>query len=241
MNAMLSFAYTLIANDVAAALETVGLDPYVGFLHTLRPGRTSLALDMMEELRAYLGDRFILSLINKRQISVKDFLFQGDNGVVMTDKGKKTFITAWQARKREVIIHPYLNEKVEIGLLPYVQAMLMARYIRQDIDDYPVFLINDFNYVHSCDLRCGYYKQRGARRLRCVAKACLDYGQRVQNSVFECVVTEAQYSLLKGRVRDIIDMSLDSVRFYILSKNENKRVEVIGVETAYKLEEALII
>ena len=86
--------------------------------------------------------------------------------------------------------------------------------------------------------------KEGARRLRCVAKACLDYGQRVQNSVFECVVTEAQYSLLKGRVRDIIDiidMSLDSVRFYILSKNENKRVEVIGVETAYKLEEALII
>ena len=121
--------------------ETVGLDPYVGFLHTLRPGRTSLALDMMEELRAYLGDRFVLSLINKRQITSKDFLFQGDNGVVMTDKGKKTFISAWQARKREVIIHPYLNEKIEIGLLPYVQAMLMARYIRQDIDNYPVFLI----------------------------------------------------------------------------------------------------
>ena len=101
----------------------------------------SFALDMMEELRAYLGDRFVLSLINKRQITSKDFLFQGDNGVVMTDKGKKTFISAWQARKREVIIHPYLNEKIEIGLLPYVQAMLMARYIRQDIDNYPVFLI----------------------------------------------------------------------------------------------------
>ena len=141
VNAMLSFAYTLIANDTSAALETVGRDPYVGFLHTLRPGRTSLALDMMEELRAYLGDRFVLSLINKRQITSKDFLFQGDNGVVMTDKGKKTFISAWQARKREVIIHPYLNEKIEIGLLPYVQAMLMARYIRQDIDNYPVFLI----------------------------------------------------------------------------------------------------
>lgn len=141
VNAMLSFAYTLIANDVAAALETVGLDPYVGFLHTLRPGRTSLALDLMEELRAYLGDRFVLSLINKRQITVKDFLSQGDNGIVMTEKGKKTFITAWQARKRETIIHPYLNEKIEIGLLPYVQAMLLARYIRQDIDDYPVFLI----------------------------------------------------------------------------------------------------
>ena len=242
VNAMLSFAYTLIANDVAAALETVGLDPYVGFLHTLRPGRTSLALDMMEELRAYLGDRFILSLINKRQISVKDFLFQGDNGVVMTDKGKKTFITAWQARKREVIIHPYLNEKVEIGLLPYVQAMLMARYIRQDIDDYPVFLIKLFLIMYILvTYDVDTTSKEGARRLRCVTKACLDYGQRVQNSVFECVVTEAQYSLLKGRVRDIIDMSLDSVRFYILSKNENKRVEVIGVETAYKLEEALII
>lgn len=141
VNAMLSFAYTLIANDVSAALETVGLDPYVGFLHTLRPGRTSLALDMMEEFRAYLGDRFVLSLINKRQITVKDFMFQGDYGVVMTDKGKKTFISAWQNRKQEEIVHPYLNEKIKIGLLPYVQAMLMARYIRQDIDDYPVFLI----------------------------------------------------------------------------------------------------
>ena len=141
VNAMLSLAYTLIANDCAAALETVGLDPYVGFLHALRPGRTSLAIDMMEEFRAYLGDRFVLSLINKRQITPKDFLHQGDNGVVMTDKGRKTFLTAWQNRKRETIIHPYLNEKVEIGLLPYVQAMMLARYIRKDIDDYPVFLI----------------------------------------------------------------------------------------------------
>ena len=141
VNAMLSFAYTLIANDVSAALETIGLDPYVGFLHTLRPGRTSLALDMMEELRAYLGDRFVLSMINKKQITSKDFLYQGDEGVIMTDKGKKSFITAWQNRKRDVIIHPYLNEKIEVGLLPYVQSMLMARFIRRDIDDYPVFLI----------------------------------------------------------------------------------------------------
>ena len=141
VNAMLSLAYTLIANDCAAALETVGLDPYVGFLHALRPGRTSLALDIMEEFRAYLGDRFVLSLINKRQISPKDFLYQGDSGVILTDSGRKTFITSWQNRKRETIIHPYLNEKVEIGLLPYVQAMMLARYIRKDIDDYPVFLI----------------------------------------------------------------------------------------------------
>lgn len=141
VNAMLSFAYTLIANDMSAAIETVGLDPYVGFLHTLRPGRTSLALDMMEELRAYLGDRFVLSLINRRQIAPSDFLTQGDKGVVMTDNGKKAFIAAWQSRKRETIQHPYLNEKVEIGLLPHVQSMLMARYIRNDIDNYPVFLI----------------------------------------------------------------------------------------------------
>ena len=141
VNAMLSLAYTLIANDCTAALETVGLDPYVGFLHTLRPGRTSLALDMMEEFRAYLGDRFVLSLINKRQITPRDFLYQGESGVVLTDNGRKTFIAAWQSRKRETIIHPYLNEKVEIGLLPYIQAMMLARYIRKDIDDYPVFLI----------------------------------------------------------------------------------------------------
>lgn len=140
MNAMLSLAYTLLANDTAAALETVGLDPYVGFFHTLRPGRTSLALDVMEEMRAYLGDRFVLSLINKRQIATNDFLYQGDKGVVMTEKGRKTFLTAWQNRKKETIIHPYLKEKMPIGLLPYVQAMLLARYVRNDIDDYPVFL-----------------------------------------------------------------------------------------------------
>ncbi len=141
INAMLSLAYTLITNDVAAALETVGLDPYVGFLHTLRPGRTSLALDMTEELRAFLGDRFVLSLINRRQITPNDFLYQGEQGVTMTENGRRTFLTAWQNRKREALTHPYLNEKIPIGLLPHAQAMLLARYIRNDIDDYPVFLI----------------------------------------------------------------------------------------------------
>ena len=140
VNAMLSLAYTLVANDTAAALETVGLDPYVGFFHTLRPGRTSLALDVMEELRAYLGDRFVLSLINRRQVAADDFMYQGEKGVVMTDKGRRIFLTAWQNRKRELIVHPYLNEKMPVGLLPYVQAMLLARYVRNDIYDYPVFL-----------------------------------------------------------------------------------------------------
>ena len=133
--------YTLICNDMTAALETVGLDPYVGFMHTLRPGRPSLALDMMEELRAYLGDRLVLSLINRKQITIKDFLQQGDEGVIMTDSGRKTIISAWQSRKKEQITHPYLNEKVCLGLLPYIQSMLLARFIRKDLDDYPIFLI----------------------------------------------------------------------------------------------------
>jgi len=141
VNAMLSLAYTLVTNDITAALETVGLDPYVGFLHTLRPGRASLALDMVEELRAYLGDRFVLSLINRRQITPSDFVYQGEKGVLLTDNGRRTFLTAWQNRKRETIIHPFLNEKIPVGLVPHAQAMLLARYMRNDIDDYPVFLI----------------------------------------------------------------------------------------------------
>ena len=141
VNAMLSFVYTLLANETAAALETVGLDPYVGFLHKLRPGRQSLALDLMEEMRAYLGDRLVLSLINRKQLSVKDFVEQGEGVVQMTDEGRKTLLTAWQKRKAEVIVHPYLEEKISLGLLPYVQAQLLARAIRGDIDDYPVFLI----------------------------------------------------------------------------------------------------
>lgn len=141
INAMLSFIYTLICNDMTSALETVGLDPYVGFMHALRPGRASLSLDIMEELRAYLGDRLVLSLINRKQITIRDFIKQGDEGIVMTDSGRKTILAAWQNRKKEQITHPYLNEKVSIGLLPYIQAMLLARFIRKDIDDYPVFLI----------------------------------------------------------------------------------------------------
>ena len=141
VNAMLSFAYTLLANDTAAALESVGLDPYVGFLHTLRPGRCSLALDLMEEFRAYLGDRLVLSLINKSQIRLHDFIVQGEDGITMTENGRKILLTAWQVRKKEEIMHPYLNEKIPIGLLPYVQSLLLARMIRGDLEDYPVFLI----------------------------------------------------------------------------------------------------
>jgi CRISPR-associated protein Cas1 len=141
VNAMLSFVYTLLANECAAALETVGLDPYVGFMHSLRPGRTSLALDLMEEFRAYLGDRLVLSMINRNQITSTDFLKQSEDSVIMTDSCKKRILKSWQSRKKEEIIHPYLKEKIQIGLLPYSQSMLLARYLRGDLDDYPVFLI----------------------------------------------------------------------------------------------------
>lgn len=138
---MLSLAYTLLTNDITSALEAVGLDPYVGFLHTIRPGRASLALDMVEELRAYLGDRFVLSLINRKQINSSDFLYQGEKGVVLTENGRKMFLTAWQNRKKETVTHPFLQEKIPVGLIPHAQAMLLARYIRGDLDAYPVFLV----------------------------------------------------------------------------------------------------
>lgn len=141
INAMLSLSYTLLAHDTAAALEAVGLDPYVGFYHKLRPGRASLALDMMEELRAYMGDRFVLSLINRKQISPKDFVFQGEKGVVLTDDGRRAFLSAWQTRKKEMVTHPFLQEKITVGLIPHAQAMLLARFLRNDMEDYPVFII----------------------------------------------------------------------------------------------------
>jgi CRISPR-associated protein Cas1 len=140
VNAMLSFGYTLLANDCAGALEGVGLDAYVGFMHRDRPGRKSLALDLMEELRPVLVDRLVLTLINNRQIKDDDFQVSDSRAVLFTETGLKKFLTAWQEHKREQITHPYLNEKVSWGLVPHIQAMLLARYLRGDIDGYPPFL-----------------------------------------------------------------------------------------------------
>ena len=140
VNAMLSFVYTLLGNEIAGALETVGLDPAVGFLHTLRPGRSSLALDMLEELRAPLADRFVLSLINLGKITEKDFDKKENGAVYLTDKGRRTFLDAWFHKKQETLTHPYLQEKMQWGLVPHVQAMLLARYIRGDLDVYPPFM-----------------------------------------------------------------------------------------------------
>ena len=141
INTLLSFTYTLIAMDCASALESVGLDPQVGFLHRARPGRMSLALDLMEEFRPYLGDRFVLSLINNRVIAADDFLVKENGAVLLTDAGRKIVLAAWQRRKKEEVMHDYLDERVSIGLLPYAQSMLLARHLRGDIDGYPPFVM----------------------------------------------------------------------------------------------------
>ncbi len=139
VNALLSFLYTLLANDVTHALESVGLDAQVGFLHRDRSGRNSLALDVMEEFRVYLADRAALTLVNRNQLSSDDFFKKESGAVMLSDDARKMVLTEWQQRKRDEIRHPYLDEKIPIGLLPYAQAMLLARYMRGDLDDYPPF------------------------------------------------------------------------------------------------------
>lgn len=140
INALLSFLYTMLAHEGRSALESVGLDPYVGFLHRDRPGRAGLALDLMEEFRPYLVDRLVLSMVNRKQISNDDFTMKESGGIILKDKARKTVLEAWQKRKREEITHPFLGEKISLGLLPYAQALLLSRHLRGDLDDYPPFI-----------------------------------------------------------------------------------------------------
>lgn len=140
VNAMLSFSYTILNSMVTSALYCVGLDPFVGFMHKDRPGRTSLSLDLMEELRSVFADRFVLTMINKRIINKNDFFVKENGAVYFTDDGKKKLLQSWQSKKQTVIVHPFLKEKVEWGMVPYVQALLFSRYLRGDLDGYPPFL-----------------------------------------------------------------------------------------------------
>ena len=140
VNCLLSFIYTMLMHDVRSALEAVGLDSAVGFLHRDRPGRPGLALDLMEEFRPYIADRLVLSLINLGQVKKKGFKTNGTGAILMTDDMRKDVLVAYQKRKQDVIIHPFLKEKVEVGLLFHVQALLFARYLRGDIDGYPPFI-----------------------------------------------------------------------------------------------------
>ena len=139
INALLSFVYTLLVHDVSSALEGVGLDPAVGFLHRDRPGRPSLALDLMEEFRPMLADRVVLTLINRMQVQGKQFEISETGAVTMSDEARKEVLMAWQKKKQEEILHPFIGEKIAVGLIPHVQALLLARFLRGDLDAYPPF------------------------------------------------------------------------------------------------------
>ena len=141
MNALLSFLYVLLAHDCAGAAKSVGLDAQVGFLHALRPGRASLALDLMEEFRAFFADRVALSLVNRGQVRKKDFRCTESGAVEMSDSTRKTVLVEWQNRKKEEVVHPFLGERIAAGLLPFVQAQLLARHLRGDLDAYPPFVV----------------------------------------------------------------------------------------------------
>lgn len=140
MNALLSFLYTLLAHDCRSALEGVGLDPQIGFLHALRSGRPALALDLMEEFRALIADRLALSLVNLRQINTTDFITSESGAVTLKDTARKTVLATWQKKKQETVTHPFIGEPAPIGLLPHLQALLLARHLRGDLDDYPPYL-----------------------------------------------------------------------------------------------------
>lgn len=137
VNALLSFVYSILGQDISAALNGVGLDPQVGFLHADRPGRDSLAQDLLEEFRPWLADRLVLSLINRKQLRAKDFITESSGAVRMSDDARKTLLVSYQERKQQEVMHPFLKEKVPIGIIPHIQAMLLARHLRQDLEKYP--------------------------------------------------------------------------------------------------------
>ncbi len=140
VNALLSFVYVLLGSQCASALEASGLDSYVGFLHRPRPGRKSLALDLLEELRPCLADRFVLTLINDRVLEPSDFVSQENGAVLLDDQGRRKVLTQWQKKMSSTIVHPFLKEKTPWGMVPYLQGLLLARYLRGDLEEYPPFL-----------------------------------------------------------------------------------------------------
>jgi CRISPR-associated endonuclease Cas2 len=232
MNALLSFLYTILLSDCVAAAEGVGLDPQVGFLHALRPGRPALALDLMEELRAVLADRLALTLVNRRQVTQKHFELRPGGAVLLTENGRKEVVVAYQKRKQDEVLHPVLEQKVPLGLVPHVQARLLARHLRGDLEHYLPFLYRwgdcTMDILVAYDVATD--TAAGRRRLRQVAQVCKDYGQRVQKSVFECTVSDMQYETLCHRLLKCINKEEDSLRLYRLIGPKERYVEVYGID-----------
>jgi len=141
VNALLSFVYSILGQDISAALNGVGLDPQIGFLHADRPGRDSLAQDLLEEFRPWLADRLVLSLINRRQLNASDFITEASGAVRLADNARKQLLIAYQERKQKDVMHPFLKEKVPIGIIPHIQAMLLARHLRGDLERYPPYVL----------------------------------------------------------------------------------------------------
>ena len=240
VNAMLSFSYSLLAGSCASALESVGLDAYVGFLHRDRPGRTSLALDLMEELRPCMADRFVLTLINNQVMRAEDFETAENGAVLMTDMGRRKFLKSWQERKQETITHPYLGEKLPWGLVPICRpccwrgicaAIWMP--IRRFSGSEPMLVLISYD-VNTQDAA-------GRRRLRLIAKQCVNYGQRVQNSVFECILDAAQCRQLQHKLCSLMDKEKDSLRFYYLGNRYEAKVEHFGINAGYQQEGVLMV
>jgi CRISPR-associated protein Cas1 len=239
VNALLSFLYALLGHDCRSALEAYGLDPQVGLLHADRPGRASLALDLMEELRPVLADRLVLTLINRRQLAADAFVVEEAGAVRLTDEARKSVLVAWQERKRDELRHPFFDETIPLGLVAHAQAQLLARTLRGDLDGYPAFIWKS-RVLMLVAYDVNVQTSAGRRRLRCVARACLDFGQRVQNSVFECEVEPAQWTALRARLIAEIDPNTDSLRFYRLGAEGRRRVEHVGAKAALDLDGLLV-
>lgn len=241
VNALLSFVYSLLSHDCASALESVGLDSYVGFLHRDRPGRASLALDLMEELRPCMADRFVLTLINNRIVGRQDFDFLENGAVFLSDSGRRAVLKRWQERKKESLTHPYLQEKLSWGLVPYLQALLLARCLRGDLDAIRPFCGSEAIMLVLITYDVNTADAAGRKRLRQIARQCVNYGQRVQNSVFECKLDPAQYKLLQAKLCAIMDPERDSLRFYSLGNRYEQKIEHFGFKQTYLPDEPLIL
>ena len=188
-----------------------------------------------------MADIFVLTLINKQIISGDAFSVKENGAVIMDDETRKLFLSQWQMKKQETITHPFLNEKIEWGMVPYVQSMLLARYIRGDLDEYPSFLWKQvLMMLVLITYDVNTETAAGRSRLRRVAKQCVNYGQRVQNSVFESNMDAAKCRAVKGILEGIIDKNVDSLRFYYLSDNYKHKVEHIGAKPGFDVTEPLI-
>ena len=242
VNALLSFIYTLLTNNIVSALECVGLDPYVGYLHTDRPGRASLALDLIEEFRAVLADRFVLSLINKKIVSGKGFVQKENGAVLMNEELRKKILTEWQNKKKESHYPSVSERENRMGHGPLCAGNASGQ-ISSGRSGWisGIFVEVRWHMLVLITYDVNTETAAGKNRLRKVAKQCVNYGRRVQNSVFECILDQAQCTMLKAILSDLIDENTDSLRFYYLGNKYKTKVEHIGVDRGIAADQTLIL